>query len=180
MSAPFYGLIHDEVDLKLLILYILRRLPGPVDRETLFEICICDNGVEYFDFAEYLEELKQNGQICVNEDDEYTVTEQGAKNGEEVECSLPKSVRLAADKAAAGAAEHIRRMNLIKAEPEETDEGLFMHLSLSDGEIDLLDMKIYCGDPAAARAVRKNFRREAEKFYSKFITLLTEEKRRKV
>ena len=30
-----FGFIHEKLDIKILILFILRRLPGVVDRETL-------------------------------------------------------------------------------------------------------------------------------------------------
>ena len=43
------GFIHEKLDIKILILYILRRLPGTVDPETLAELCQCDSGVGYFD-----------------------------------------------------------------------------------------------------------------------------------
>ena len=34
-----FGFIHEKLDIKILILFILRRLPGVVDRETLGELC---------------------------------------------------------------------------------------------------------------------------------------------
>ena len=33
-----FGFIHDKLDIKILILFVLRRLPGAVDQETLLEI----------------------------------------------------------------------------------------------------------------------------------------------
>ena len=34
-----HGFIHEKLDIKLLILFILSRLPAPVDRGTLDELC---------------------------------------------------------------------------------------------------------------------------------------------
>ena len=33
------GFIHEKLDIKILILFILRRLPGEVEPETLCELC---------------------------------------------------------------------------------------------------------------------------------------------
>jgi len=50
-----HGFIHEKLDIKLLILFILSRLPAPVDRGTLDELCQqCDDGVGYFDYSDCL------------------------------------------------------------------------------------------------------------------------------
>ena len=46
-----FGFIHGELDTKILILFILRRLPRPVDADTLAELCFCDTGVSWFDYS---------------------------------------------------------------------------------------------------------------------------------
>ena len=48
-----FGFIHGELDTKILILFILRRLPRPVDADTLAELCFCDTGVSWFDSVSY-------------------------------------------------------------------------------------------------------------------------------
>ena len=168
------GLIHNEIDMKLLILYLLKRLPGPVDKESLFEICVCDNGVEYFGFSDYLHELVENGHIAETDEEEYVITEKGRRNGEAVESSLPKSVRVAADRALAPVAVEIRRHDLIRTSQTETGDGITVHLSVSDGELSLLNADVFCGDEARAHLIRRNFRRRAEDYYGKILELLTE------
>lgn len=172
------GLIHDETDNKILILYVAARLPAPVDRETLFEICLCDGGVEYFDFSEYLESLVESGNISVTSDGEYAITEKGAKNGRELENSLPKSVRMAADKAIAPAAAMLRRYGLIKCTQTEDENGITVHLAVNDGEVELLRADVFCGDAERASVIRKNFRKNAEGYYTRILDILTENKRK--
>ena len=69
----------------------LRRLPGVVDRETLGELCSCDDGIGYFDYSDCLYELIGNG-LVIEEKDGYRISEKGASVGETVESSLPFSV----------------------------------------------------------------------------------------
>ena len=51
------GFIHEKLDIKILILFILRRLPGEVEPETLCELCQCDGGIDYFDYSDCLSDL---------------------------------------------------------------------------------------------------------------------------
>ena len=83
-----YGLIHNKLDLKILILYILRRLPAAIDRERLSELVLQDEGVGYFDFTECLAELTDTGHAELTEDG-YRITEKGDRNCGTVESSLP-------------------------------------------------------------------------------------------
>ena len=46
-----FGFIHDKLDIKLLILYIMDRVAAPIDFDTLTDLSMCDNGVDYFQFA---------------------------------------------------------------------------------------------------------------------------------
>ena len=89
------GFIHEKLDIKILILFILRRLPGEVEPETLCELCQCDGGIDYFDYSDCLSDLIETGHIKETPTG-YTITDKGAKNAEPVESSLPYSVRMKA------------------------------------------------------------------------------------
>ena len=89
-----YGFIREKLDIKLLILYILRRLSGGVDISTIFEICRVDGGVGYFDYSDCLSELTETGLIAYDEDNgRYMITPKGADDIDQVGSSLPFSVR---------------------------------------------------------------------------------------
>ena len=62
------GFIHDKLDIKILILFVLRRLPAAVDPETLLELCQVDGGIGYFDYSDCISELLQSEHMT--EDDE--------------------------------------------------------------------------------------------------------------
>ncbi|MFR3291331.1 MAG: DUF4364 family protein [Lachnospiraceae bacterium] len=73
-----FGFIHGELDTKLLILVILRRLPRPVDGDTLTELCFCDTGVSWFEYSQCLADLVDTGQHRqASKNGRYTITEKG-------------------------------------------------------------------------------------------------------
>lgn len=165
-------LVRDDVDRKILILFVLNQLPAPIDSELLYDVCFCDDGLGYFDYSVCLEDLVRSANV--NElDDEYSITEKGRRNAETLLTSLPYSVRNAAKKRIAPVAEMLSRYQLITTEYEERESGTVIHLGLSDGEVRLLDMKLFCGDETTARKIKKNFRREAEIYYNTFLHSLT-------
>ena len=86
------GFIHEKLDIKILILYILNHLPAAVDGQTLSDLVFCDNGIGYFDYSDCLAELVDTAHIT-EEGGKYRITEKGSRNVNEVASSLPYSVR---------------------------------------------------------------------------------------
>lgn len=165
------GMIHEKLDIKLLILYILKGLPEACDVNDVFDICQCDQGVIYFDFSDCLAELVDSGHVT-REEGELRITDKGRRNIEAVENSLPYSVRRAADKAAQPYAKALARLSNIRA--DIADDGNTVHLSLNDGQGEILDLSLFVGNPERAKKIRKNFRRDAESYYQRIIAMLGE------
>lgn len=169
-----FGFIHEKLDIKILILFILRRLPGVVEPETLGELCQCDDGIGYFDYSDCLSELIDTGHIAESEEG-YEITEKGMRNADAVESSLPYSVRSKALRLIAPVEERMRRAAMIKAAHEVNKEGCFVNLAMSDGVGEIINLRFLCADEAQAKLVKKNFRRDAEGYYHKIVALLSED-----
>ena len=167
--------IHGELDIKIFILFILRRLPSPVDPQTLLELCTRDTGVGYFDYAQYLSELVDTGHAERTENGRYSITEKGARNGEAGETSLPYSVRKKTAERLAPLIARMRREKLITCSHEIAEDGSCMaSFALSDGKGELVSMRLLMADEAQAQAAERLFRRGAEGVYGRIIEILSE------
>ena len=109
------GFIHDKLDIKFLILYIMSRVAAPIDMPTLADLTMCDEGVDYFDFAEAAAELVSTEHLLL-EDERYSITEKGRKNGAICESSLPYSVRVKCDKNVTKLNSRLRRDAQVRSE----------------------------------------------------------------
>ena len=167
------GFIHDKLDIKLLILFVLRRLPAEIDAERLAELVLIDGGIGYFDYKECLAELVETAQIEQREDG-YVVTAKGSINGQILETTLPYSVRVKAERVTEPVAEEMRRSAMILANHEPCEGGVTVYLSVSDGVGSIFDLKILAADETQAKRIEKNFRKNAEAYYNRFIEALSE------
>ncbi len=169
-----FGFIHEKLDIKILILFILRRLPGVVDPSTLGDLCSqCDDGIGYFDYSDCLAELVETGHVEENEEG-YAITEKGARNADAVETSLPFSVRSRALKLIEPVRERLRRAAMIQASHTLGEDGCFVELAMSDGEGEIIRLHLLCADEAQAKKIEKNFRKGAEGYYHKVMELLSQ------
>jgi hypothetical protein len=88
------GFIHDKLEIKFLILYITARVIEPIPFDTVWDLAMCDEGVDYFDFAECLSDLVRTEHLTLSADGLYAITDKGLRNSRICESSLPYSVRL--------------------------------------------------------------------------------------
>ena len=168
-----FGFIHEELDIKILILFVLRRLPGAVDPTTLSDLCrACDDGFDYFEYSDCLADLIDNGLIAESEDG-FQITEKGARNVEVVETDIAYSVRSRAEKLLKPLRDRLRREAMIRTSHVNEKNGCFVTLAMSDGEGDVINLRLLCGGEEQAKIMEKNFRKNAEAFYQQFIELLS-------
>lgn len=168
-----FGFIHEKLDIKILILFILRRLPGSVSRETLQDLVQCDGGISYFDFSDCLSELAEN-KLVIEDEDGYAISEKGAFNCEQVESSLPYSVRKKAEKLLAPEAERLRRLAMLTAKHEVNDGECKVTLAMSDGKGEIISMDFLCSGEEQAKRIEHNFKHNAEEIYGRIIAMLDE------
>lgn len=168
---PRLGFIHENLDIKILILFILRRLPGEVSEVELAELCQCDTGVGYFEYSDCLSDLLESGHVVQTEDG-YRITEKGSRNADAVETSLPYSVRSKAERLIEPVQERMRREALLTAKHSIEDGICTVTLAMSDGAGEILRMQILSPDEEHAKKMEKTFRRNAESLFNRFTEML--------
>ena len=165
--------MQEKLDIKILILFILRRLPGEVEGETLANLVLADGAAGYFEYAECLAELEDSRHV-ERKGNAYRITEKGNRNCEIVESSLPYTLRSHLEKKLSPLAEGMRRRALITAEHGDTPAGCQVTLTLSDEMGAILDMRMICGGEEHAEKIEKNFRERAEDYYNRIVGMLSE------
>jgi len=170
-----YGFIREKIDIKVLILFILKRLPAPVSQAMLTELTLIDNATGYFDYIECLSEL-ENSELISSHEDKYSISPKGIRAVNEMEDSLPYTVRLKAEAGTARAAKILARDAMIKTSHKEKWEGGYtVSLSLSDGIGEMMRLDILAGSEEQAEHVEQRFRKHAESFYLRIMGILTED-----
>ncbi len=168
------GFIQSELDLKLLVLYITARTAGPVTFLQLLEVALCDAGVDYFSLTQAVEHMVETGQL-VREGDRYSITENGRRNSEICESSLPYSVRMHCDENLLKVNDILRQEAQIQSRIRDNKDGthtLFLHLD--DVGTPLLQLELLVPDRALAERMGKAFKRNPTGLYHDLSTLLTQ------
>ncbi len=170
-----HGFIHEKLDIKILILFILARLPKAVDMDKLTELTMCDGGFSFFDYADCVAELRNTGHILESEDG-WVITQKGRENGAITESSLPYSVRIRAERNTAIVAQAQERAALITTQCELRPRGgSTVKLSMSDGVGPVLSMELLAGSDSEAETMQKTFQNNAEGIYLRIMNLLLEQ-----
>jgi len=167
-----FGFIHDKIEIKIFILFVLRRMPEPVTLDLLTELAMCDDGISYFDFTECVSELVSTEHVQLL-GGMYSLTEKGARNGKITENSLPYSVRKEAESKAISLRTIQSRNAMINTvHRKEQTGGYRVELSLSDGVGEIVKIELFAANEDQAMSLEKSFRKNAESIYNKLIEMI--------
>lgn len=174
-----HGFIHDSLDIKFLILYLMARVAAPVDFLTLAKLSFCDNGVTYFEFAQALSELVSTDHLTL-EGERYAITDKGRRNGGICEDSLPFSVRQRCDRGLSQVNAVLRRDAQVRTEllPREEDGSVTLRMILDDDKGNLMTLDLLTVSQEQAGRLSDRFRAQPEKLYLQILQALEGEEER--
>ncbi len=167
------GFIHDKLEIKLLILYITARVVEPIPFDTVLDLTMCDDGIDYFDFSECLADLVKTEHLKLSADGMYAITDKGLRNSQIGESSLPYSVRLRCDKNLAACNRKLRRKSQVKASVEKRDNGTYtVALTLDDDMGSVMDLRLAIPREDMASMLAERFKHSPERLYSEIMRVL--------
>ena len=174
---PPIGFIQDDLDLKLLILYIMDRAAGPITFLQLFELALCDAGVDYFSLNQAVNHMVATGQLTF-EEDRYAITDKGRRNSQICESSLPRSVRRHCDDNLLKVNEALRRESQVRSQILDNSDGtVTLCLTLEDGTSSpLLHLTLLASQPEHAQRWSQAFQEDPSALYLGIIRLLDQPK----
>ena len=164
-----FGYIWEKLEIKILMLFIMRRLNEAVSFDELTELTLCDDEISYFDYMECIADLIKTDHInfC---DGKYSLTDKGMRNGEITEKSLPFTVKMYVENITFSHRGKQNRNEMIKTFHKINPAGnCTVELSMSDGLVDVVSIELFAINEKQAVALEKGFRKNAESIYNHLI-----------
>ena len=172
---PRHGYIRDKLDIKVLVLYLTARASAPIDFAALTDLVLCDEGVDYFLFAQAVSELVESEHLLL-ENELYSITEKGRKNGSVWEESLPFSIRQRCDGNLSQLNARLRHAAQIRSEilPRADGSGFTVRMILDDNDGNLMTAELYAPTQERAELLATSFRASPERIYRALLSALSD------
>lgn len=170
------GFIHDMLDVKVLILFVMARVTYPVSVQQIYELCYQDECLSYFDVCTAVPEMVKSGHLKELDADSYEITDKGRADGSLTEDSIAFTVKQRAENAVARFNRQIRRSSFVKTQVIPRENGDFSVIMALDDEMGNL-MTLELAAPNQRQAVRLSrlFEKKAEAIYNLTMAELLDE-----
>ena len=181
MQAP----LKEKNDIKIFILYLLKNLNYPLDFNTISDIVVQDEFVNYFDFAECFAELLDIGNIeqipatqNVNTEkksaDLYRITPNGIQVVEQLQSNLLNVIKEKSLKSAMRLLSFKSRGSQVKCTGLERDDGRYdLKCEVIEDGAKLLELGVIIDSKYQLDKMMYNFNERPEVIYRGIISLLT-------
>ena len=168
-----HGFINDMLDVKLLILYVVDKLLYPVDTQTLYELCLQDDKLSYFDVMQAVPQMVESGHL-EETDGGFVITAKGREAAEITKDSLAFPVTQRANRAVERFNREVHRESFIRTEVLERPNGEALAVMHLDDEMGpLITVEYTCPSARQAAFLTKAFPARADKIYQYITEQLT-------
>ena len=161
------GFIHDMMDVKVLILFVMARVSYPVTVQQIYELCYQDDCLSYFDVCTAIPEMVQSNHLKELEGDCYEITEKGRETGSLTEDSIAYTVKCRAENAVNKFNRQIRRSSFVKTQIIPRESGDYSVIMALDDEFgNLMTLELLAPNQRQAVRLGKLFEKKAEAVYN--------------
>ena len=170
------GFIHDMMDVKVLVLFVMARVSYPITIQQLYELCFQDECLSYFDICTAVPEMVESGHLWELEDQTYEITDKGRADGALTEDSVAYTVKCKAENAVSRFNRAQRRSSFVKTQVIPRENGDFSVIMALDDEVgNLMTLELLAPNQRQAVRLSKLFERKAENIYNLTMAELLDE-----
>lgn len=167
---------EDLAENKVLILYLLNRLPDGIKSDHLYKIVSLANNLNYFYFQELLTDLidtKLVGSFTRDEDTFIKITSEGQNALSLTKSLLPGILKLKADNVFQEEVPIIKEESSIITEYIPKDENNYtVKCKIVEQTETLFEVSAFAGSRERAKQISDNWKNNAGKLYPKILDLL--------
>jgi len=171
------ALIDSGAELRILVLFALKKLTFGVTTETTYELVTAAPGTEsltYFEVSSALNSLLETEHLTLN-GGLYAITRKGIRNGEATQTEIPYSVRNHTEDAANKLLAAHKRAELIRTSKTIMRRGGYaVELSLSDGREEVMFLRMAAATRDQAEKLEVALRDKAEGVFNTIMRELQE------
>ena len=166
MASEPMGYLHNKVDVKVLILYIMARIDTPLSVQEIFEVAYQDESLNYFMFAESLPELEDSGHLKSDDRGRYSITEKGRQQGADVEDSLAVPVVQKVSTAITAKLTQLRRDGFITTTVSQDENGYWIvTLNYRDDGMPMMTLSLMAPNQELAETMAVKLKKRADHLY---------------
>ncbi len=170
------GFIHDMLDVKVLVLFVMARVSYPINIQQIYELCYQDDCLSYFDVCTAVPEMVESGHLREVENGTYEITDKGRADGSLTEDSVAYTVKCKAENAIAKFNRSQRRSSFVKTQVIPRDNGDYSVVMALDDEVgNLMTLELLAPNQRQAVRLSKLFERKAENLYNLTMAELLDE-----
>lgn len=167
------GFIHDMLDVKILILYIMARVLYPVDLQKIYELAFQDDCLSYFDLAQAVPDMVESGHLEEVDGGRFVITEKGREACAVTEDAIAFPVMQRAKAAVERFNDAVCRSSFVKTEITPRGDGDYsVRLTLNDEVSILLQMELMAPTQKQAYRLARAFTERAEVVYKTIMDQL--------
>ena len=170
------GFIHDMLDVKVLILFVMSKVNYPVNPQEIYELCYQDECLSYFDVCTAIPEMVKSGHLQELEGETYEITPKGRETESLTADSIAFTVKQRAENAVNRFNRQIRRSSFVKTQiiPQEGGECSVI-MALDDEMGNLMTLELMAPNQRQAVRLGRLFEKKAEAVYNLTMAELLDE-----